>query len=289
MTLLKFFSKLISIFAVGIFCLTAFTGVGAVVGVPLSAYACPVAGYGGIATLGSGLLTSSDGNYANANNLSSTLQTNTNSLAQSFVCGEGKNYSECAGNLSANVLQILLARKIEERLKLPKVKCVSSLEVDWWEIKVEAGCTTAEALKSVFKEELGDIFDEAKFDKKYGNLSEAEFGGKLNEIYSNLDELKKLEEPVTKIGREAQNGISHNNKTARTEASQNKFVETKDYPDGSASEIRSSELVFKNGNKYISADNTAHNFDYAWKVFDSNGKRIGTAIFENGDLIIKKN
>jgi hypothetical protein len=81
-------------------------------------------------------------------------------------------------------------------------------------------------------------------------------------------------------------GLKHTNKSARAEATKHGFSETKQYPSNLNSH---GSLVFKHKNQYISPDNTVHNFDFAWKVFDSNGNRVGTAVFENGVLVIKKN
>ena len=81
-------------------------------------------------------------------------------------------------------------------------------------------------------------------------------------------------------------GLKHTNSSARTQAEANGFTETKQYPKNLNPH---GSLVFKNKNTYISPDNTAHNYDYAWKAFDTTGNRIGTAVFENGELVIKKN
>lgn len=80
-------------------------------------------------------------------------------------------------------------------------------------------------------------------------------------------------------------GLKHTNSTARAEAAKYDFTETKQFPNNLNSH---GELVFKYKNNYLSPDNTVHNFNYAWKVFDKNGNRIGTGVFENGELVIKK-
>ena len=78
---------------------------------------------------------------------------------------------------------------------------------------------------------------------------------------------------------------SLNNAEARAAAKSLGFAETKQIP----KELNPhGELVFKQGNKYISADNTVHNASGAWKVFDSRGNRIGTYVVREGKLVYLK-
>jgi hypothetical protein len=85
-------------------------------------------------------------------------------------------------------------------------------------------------------------------------------------------------------GKRIKDWKSYTNTEATQAADNIWYTKTRDYPFSSHW-----ELVFKKWNNFITPDNTSHNYDYAWKVFNNKWKRLWTAVIENGNIVIKKN